>query len=73
MLSSLVTEHVVNLTILVPDQATDRLAFPDRIVLLEPYLMHRVLSICFMLPSIFNLLSVFFPMLCWVDDVFDTH
>jgi hypothetical protein len=72
-LSSLAPEHVVNLVILVPDQATERSTFTDRTPLLEPSLMHQVPSICFTLSLIFNPQIIFFPMLRWVDDVFDTH
>jgi hypothetical protein len=73
VVSSLAPEHVINLITLVPDQATGRSAFLDRTPPLELGLMHRVPSICFMLPSIFNLLTVFFMMLRLVNEVFNTH
>jgi hypothetical protein len=73
MVSSLALEHVINMAILVPDQATKQSTFTDRTPLLERSLMHRVTSIYFMPSPIFNHLIVFFPMLCWIDDVFDSH
>jgi hypothetical protein len=57
----------------VPDQATARSTLTDQTPLLQSSFMHRVPMICFTLPSIFTLLIVFFPMLHWIDDVFDTY
>jgi hypothetical protein len=73
MVSSLTPDHVINLATSIPEQAIDRSAFTDRTPPLEPCLMHRVPPICLTLSSIFNLLIIFFPMLYWVDDVFNIH
>jgi hypothetical protein len=73
MVSSLTHEHVINLVTLVPGQTTKRSTFTDQTHPLEPSLMHQVPSIFFMQSPIFNPLIIFFPMLRWINDVFDTH
>jgi hypothetical protein len=73
VVSSLAPEHVVKLVTSVFDQATELSVFTDRTHPLELSLMHQVSSICFTLLPTFNLLTIFFPMLRWVDDVFDIH
>jgi hypothetical protein len=49
---------LLNLATSVPDQATDQSAFTDRTPPLIPRHMLWLLLICFMLPSIFNLLVI---------------
>jgi hypothetical protein len=73
VISSLAPEHVINLVTSVLNQAIEQSAFTDWTPLMEPSLTHQVSSTCFTLSLIFNPLIIFFPMLRWVEDVFDTH
>jgi hypothetical protein len=61
VVSSLAPEYVINLTILIPDLATERSTFTDQIPPLSPSLMHRVHFFCFMLPPNFDLLILLHP------------
>jgi hypothetical protein len=62
-----------NLLTSIPNQATDQSMFTDRTPLLKPDFMHRVFSN--QLHATFNLQFFYnlYPMVHWVDDVFDTH
>jgi hypothetical protein len=61
VVSSLVPEHVVNLTTLVHNHATERSAFTDRMPPLSPSLMHRVHFFYFTLSPKFDLLMLLQP------------
>jgi hypothetical protein len=61
MVSSLASEHVVNLATLVIDQATLRSAFTDRTPPLSLGLMHQVHIFCFTLPPNFEPLVLLQP------------